>query len=82
MITALAGERFAQRGDSGSIVIDEDANMVGLLFGGNKDCSVAYFTHVIDLFDDFKRQTGAVDERVPTFTLGHCYCLLFLLLRV
>ena len=44
--------------------MDDDANMVGLLFGGNEDCSIAYFTHVIDLFDDIKRQTGAIDVRV------------------
>ena len=44
--------------------MDDDANMVGLLFGGNEDCSIAYFTHVIDLFDDIKRQTGAIGVRV------------------
>lgn len=38
--------------------------MVGLLFGGNADSSIAYFTHVIDLFNDIKRQTGAIDVKV------------------
>ena len=55
---------FSLRGDSGSFVFDSEYNVVGLIFGGNEDSNLSYFTHVTDLFDGIKQVTGATGVRI------------------
>lgn len=58
------GDPFALRGDSGALVIDSQARVVGLHWGGLDSGSVAYFTHIEDVLEDIKRVTGAEDIRM------------------
>ncbi|PGH30393.1 hypothetical protein GX50_06829 [[Emmonsia] crescens] len=59
------GLRFSAEGDSGSFIFDEETKFVGLLFAGNMDTGVSYFTPSTILFEDIKAMTGALDVRVP-----------------
>lgn len=58
------GDPFALRGDSGALVIDSQARVVGLHWGGLDSGSVAYFTHIEDVLEDIKRVTGAKEIRM------------------
>lgn len=60
-----AGEKpFSGKGDSGSLVLTLDGEVVGLLLGGSKAKNVSYFIHGVDLVADIKAVTGAVAVRV------------------
>ncbi|KAF7548013.1 hypothetical protein G7Z17_g7349 [Cylindrodendrum hubeiense] len=51
-------QRFADRGDSGAVVFDEEGNVVGLLFGGQQpqgnDTGYGLVTPIEDVFQDIK----------------------------
>ncbi|EER36451.1 conserved hypothetical protein [Histoplasma capsulatum H143] len=64
-IASKKGSLFSAKGDSGSFIFDEEANFVGLLFAGNMDTGVGYFTPATILFEDIKAMTGALDVRLP-----------------
>ncbi|KAK2763500.1 hypothetical protein FQN53_007316, partial [Emmonsiellopsis sp. PD_33] len=55
---------FAERGDAGAAIFDEDNEFIGLLFGGNVESGVGYFMEKDDVFEDIKFYTGAEDVRV------------------
>ena len=55
---------FCVSGDSGSFIFDDDGGVVGLLYGGSERNDVAYFTHILDVFEDVKAITGAADVRI------------------
>ncbi|RAL03301.1 uncharacterized protein BO80DRAFT_442977 [Aspergillus ibericus CBS 121593] len=55
---------FSQEGDSGSLIYNDDLEVVGLLFAGNERSQLTYFTHIEDVFHDIKAMTGTVDVRV------------------
>ncbi|MCJ1431138.1 hypothetical protein MMC27_000489 [Xylographa pallens] len=56
---------FSSSGDSGAFVMDEHGALIGLLFGGNPSTQVSFFTSAVDLFEDIKFMTGAVDVDMP-----------------
>ncbi|OAX85228.1 hypothetical protein ACJ72_00388 [Emergomyces africanus] len=64
-IASKRGLRFSAEGDSGSFIFDQQTNFVGLLFAGNMEMGVAYFTPATILFEDIKTMTGALDVRLP-----------------
>lgn len=55
---------FAANGDSGSLVFNDNMEVVGLFFGKNERQDLYYFTHVDVLFEDIKRSTGASAVRI------------------
>jgi hypothetical protein len=55
---------FSESGDSGSVVVDGDGNVVGLLFGGAEDDSDTYANPIQRVLDDL-----AVDIIVPPLVL-------------
>ncbi|KAI9797652.1 MAG: hypothetical protein M1835_007400 [Candelina submexicana] len=61
------GYRFAQRGDSGAFVMDENADLVGILFGGNTQTGIGYVTDINDVFFDIN-QTLAPNWRLALMT--------------
>jgi hypothetical protein len=63
-IVGKSGDLFSQTGDSGSFVFTADWSMVVIVWGGQKDQQVTYFTHVDDLVADIKELTGAEDVRI------------------
>ncbi|KAJ9208251.1 hypothetical protein DTO021D3_1049 [Paecilomyces variotii] len=58
------GDWFSQEGDSGALIFDNRGDVVGMLFGGNMLRSISYFTHIVDLFNDIKKMTGATKVRI------------------
>ncbi|KAK2804658.1 hypothetical protein FQN50_006497 [Emmonsiellopsis sp. PD_5] len=62
--TGAALSPFAERGDAGAAIFDEDNEFAGLLFGGNVESGVGYFMEKDDIFEDIKLYTGAEDVRV------------------
>ncbi|KAI9706351.1 MAG: hypothetical protein M1836_003356 [Candelina mexicana] len=46
---------FAQPGDSGAFVMDEYADLVGIIFGGNTQTGIAYVTDINDVFNDINQ---------------------------
>ncbi len=61
----VGGPRFSDRGDSGSVVVDDDERVVGLLFAGATDGSVTFANPIAAVLDEL-----AVDLWVePTFPL-------------
>ena len=57
--------RFCEKGDAGSFIFEDSPHFIGLLFAGNQDTDVAYFTPQDILFDDIKFMTGASHVRLP-----------------
>lgn len=58
------GYRFSEQGDSGAFIFDNRRQVIGLLFAGCDEKNATYFTHILDVFDDIKAVTGAVDVRI------------------
>jgi hypothetical protein len=58
------GEPFSRPGDSGALVYTRAAEVVGLHFGGREKEPISYFTHVVDLFEDIKHVTNAIEVRI------------------
>ncbi|KAJ9266640.1 hypothetical protein DTO195F2_1163 [Paecilomyces variotii] len=58
------GNWFSQEGDSGALIFNDERAVVGMVFGGNKLRSISYFTHIVDLFNDIKKMTGATKVRI------------------
>ncbi|KAJ9289366.1 hypothetical protein DTO021C3_3192 [Paecilomyces variotii] len=58
------GDWFSQEGDSGALIFNNHGGVVGMLFGGNMLRSISYFTHIVDLFNDIKKMTGATKVRI------------------
>ena len=56
---------FSEPGDSGSFVIDESANLVGLLVRGDEINDYCLFTLVDDLFADIINTTVALEVKLP-----------------
>jgi hypothetical protein len=56
---------LAEPGDSGSLVYDPLAGeVVGLLFAESKADGHFLFTPILDVFEDIKRVTGAIDVQI------------------
>lgn len=51
MVTGFRGP-FAEPGDSGALVFDEEGNVLCLLVGGFERKDNAYVTHIQEVFDD------------------------------
>jgi hypothetical protein len=51
-------------GDSEPVVHTAGGHMIGLLLGGARGHNLSHFTHVLDLFADVIRATGATDIRL------------------
>ncbi|KAJ9265169.1 hypothetical protein DTO212C5_6843 [Paecilomyces variotii] len=58
------GQWFGDRGDSGSFVFTYSGTVIGMIFGGNTDRAISYFTHIFDIFNDIKKITGASNVRI------------------
>ncbi|KAE8153920.1 hypothetical protein BDV25DRAFT_136487 [Aspergillus avenaceus] len=57
---------FFEPGDSGALIFKKTGAMVGMGFGGQVQGQVSVFTHVNDLIDDIKDQTGV--DQVTIYT--------------
>lgn len=55
---------FSRPGDSGAFVFDKHGCVVGLLFAGAEGKCTSYFTHILDVFEDIKKVTGATSVRI------------------
>lgn len=55
---------FAEPGDSGSLVFNPDGIVVGMLVAGATRIDAVFFQHILDVFEDIKDVTGAVDVRL------------------
>ncbi|EDN07664.1 predicted protein [Histoplasma mississippiense (nom. inval.)] len=64
-VTDKNGLQFCAQGDSGSFIFDVETKFVGLLFAGNMETGVGYFTPAAILFEDIKAMTGALEVRLP-----------------
>ncbi|KAG5288483.1 14-3-3 protein epsilon [Histoplasma capsulatum G186AR] len=64
-VTDKNGLQFCAPGDSGSFIFDVETKFVGLLFAGNMETGVGYFTPAAILFEDIKAMTGALEVRLP-----------------
>ncbi|EER42729.1 conserved hypothetical protein [Histoplasma capsulatum H143] len=64
-VTRKNGLQFCAQGDSGSFIFDVEMKFVGLLFAGNMETGVGYFTPAAILFEDIKAMTGALEVRLP-----------------
>lgn len=53
------GGLVSDKGDSGSLVLNNAGQVVGLLVGGCAMKNTSYFTHAADLIADIKEVTGA-----------------------
>jgi hypothetical protein len=64
---ATLSERFSDSGDSGSVVMDRDGNVVGLLFAGASDGSTTFANPVATVLDELGVDLllGQVDPPVP-----------------
>ncbi|KAJ9295969.1 hypothetical protein DTO271G3_5544 [Paecilomyces variotii] len=58
------GQCFGDQGDSGSFVFTYSGTVIGTIFGGNTDRPISYFTHIVDIFNDIKKITGASNVRI------------------
>ena len=57
-------EPFAIPGDSGSFVGNGRGEVVGMLLGGHERTDTSIFTPMVEIFDDIKRITNAVEVRI------------------
>ena len=51
-------QRFSEKGDSGSFIIDRGGHLIGLLHCGHLTLDLTYFTQYHVLVDDIKNTTG------------------------
>lgn len=60
----LGGDRVVESGDSGSLVFNKSGFVLGIIFGGNSDENLGYFTATRDLIADIKHITGVQEIRI------------------
>ena len=58
--TGRDSPRFSDSGDSGSLVLSNKAEMVGMVFGGSAEGEVSLYTPVVPLMEDIKKKTGGL----------------------
>lgn len=67
------GPRFSDRGDSGSVVVDDDERVVGLLFAGATDGSVTFANPIAAVLDELVVDLW-VEPTIPLITRVSSTC--------
>ncbi|PYI12365.1 hypothetical protein BO78DRAFT_424819 [Aspergillus sclerotiicarbonarius CBS 121057] len=62
ILSSTPGSPFSARGDYGSLVYDEFGFVHGVLFGGNENEDMGYFTHISDVLTDMKSAVPGLEE--------------------
>lgn len=57
--SSKATTKFASKGDSGSLILDDDKTIIGLLFAANPACGTGYFIPFQVIIADIDAVTGA-----------------------
>lgn len=64
LLSIRGGDPIVDSGDSGSLVFDSIGVVLGMIFGGNGQCNLGYFTATRDLLSDIKHITGVQEIRI------------------
>ena len=57
---------FSNEGDSGSFVLNQEGELVGIVIGGNAVSNHTFITLIGDIFNDIIHLTGAKAVRLPS----------------